>query len=181
VWLRLVIASALRALYRPGGLRVMMLIDELAALGHLGVLEDAFGLVGGYAVQIMGILQDLTQLKELYDKRWQSFLANAGIIQAFAPNDPQTARWMSERGGSATAWAKSVGESTVGDGSRESENWNQVKIERFRAHELFGLAPGIGLSWIAGLSDTVMFKAPNYWELGQSSKRALWNPFAPRS
>jgi hypothetical protein len=29
VWLRLVIVSALRALYRPGGLRTLFLIDEM--------------------------------------------------------------------------------------------------------------------------------------------------------
>ena len=38
VWLRLVIVSALRALYRPGGLRTLLLIDEMPALGHLGPL-----------------------------------------------------------------------------------------------------------------------------------------------
>ena len=59
VWLRLVIVSALRALYRPGGLRTLLLIDEMPALGHLAPLEDAFGLVRGYKVQIAGICQDL--------------------------------------------------------------------------------------------------------------------------
>src|SRR6185312_8154330 len=51
VWLRLVIVSALRALYKSGGRRTLMLIDEMAALGHLGPLEDAFGLVRGYRIQ----------------------------------------------------------------------------------------------------------------------------------
>jgi type IV secretion system protein VirD4 len=181
-WLRLVLASAMRALYRPGGLRVIMQIDEMAALGHMGVLEDAFAMAGGYAVQIMGILQDLTQLKGLYNQRWQTFLANAGVIQAFAPNDPETSRWMSERGGPTTAWAKSIGESEGSPSlksSRESQNWNQVRVDRFPAHDLLGLAPGVGLAWLAGLPDTVMFKAPNYWELQQCAKRALPNPFAP--
>jgi type IV secretion system protein VirD4 len=66
VWLRLVVVSALRALYRPGGLRTLLLIDEMPALGHLAPLEDAFGLVRGYKVQIAGICQDLNQLKALY-------------------------------------------------------------------------------------------------------------------
>ena len=51
VWLRLVIVSALRSLYKPSGLRTLLLIDEMAALGHLGPLEDAFGLVRGYRVR----------------------------------------------------------------------------------------------------------------------------------
>ena len=102
VWLRLVIVSALRALYRPGGLRTLLLIDEMPALGHLAPLEDAFGLVRGYKVQIAGICQDLAQLKALYKERWESFLANAGVVQGFTPNDLTTADWMSRRAGQTT-------------------------------------------------------------------------------
>ena len=85
----------MRALYRPGGLRTLLLIDEMPALGHLAPLEDAFGLVRGYKVQIAGICQDLAQLKALYKERWESFLANAGVVQGFTPNDLTTADWMS--------------------------------------------------------------------------------------
>jgi type IV secretion system protein VirD4 len=60
------------------GLRTLFLIDEMPALGPL---EDAFGLVRGYKVQIAGICQDLAQLKALYKERWASFLANAGVEQ----------------------------------------------------------------------------------------------------
>jgi type IV secretion system protein VirD4 len=38
-------------------------------------------------VQIAGICQDLAQLKALYKERWESFLANAGVVQGFTPND----------------------------------------------------------------------------------------------
>jgi type IV secretion system protein VirD4 len=179
VWLRLVLVSALRALFQPGGTRVMILIDELAALGHLGALEDAFGLVGGYSVQIMGILQDLNQLQRLYEKSWGSFIANAGVTQFFAPNEMTTAEWMERRGGPTTIWAPSVGQSSGTTADRESKNWNQVRVPRFRAHELYDLPPGVGLSWFNGLADTVMFKAPNYWEL-RCGARALPNPFKPR-
>ena len=111
VWLRLVIVSALRALYRAGGLRTLLLIDEMPALGHLAPLEDAFGLVRGYKVQIAGICQDLNQLKALYKERWESFLANAGVVQGFTPNDLTTADWMSRRAGQATILAPSSSES----------------------------------------------------------------------
>jgi hypothetical protein len=64
--------AAVKVAYRPGGLRTLLLIDEMPALGHLGPLEDAFGLVHGYKVQIAGICQDLAQLKALYKERWES-------------------------------------------------------------------------------------------------------------
>lgn len=180
IWLRLVLVSALRSLYRPGGLPTVMLIDEMAALGHLGPLEDAFGLVRGYKVQLVGILQDLSQLKALYQERWESFLANAGLVQGLTPNDLTTADWMSRRAGETTVWAKSVGESAGGNANadRDNTNWAQVGVRRFPAYELFGLKKGTGLAWMAGEADTVMFLAPNYWELRQCNERKLPNPYA---
>ena len=125
VWLRLVVVSALRALYRPGGLRTLLLIDEMPALGHLAPLEDAFGLVRGYKVQIAGICQDLNQLKALYKERWELFLANAGVVQGFTPNDLTTADWMSRRAGQATVLAPSSSESRSPKGERsESASWS---------------------------------------------------------
>src|SRR5262249_3580945 len=56
VWLRLVIVSALRAHYSPGGLSTLFILDEFAQLGHLGPIEDAFGLVRGYGIQVWPIL-----------------------------------------------------------------------------------------------------------------------------
>ena len=85
VWLRLVIVSALRALYTPGGLRTLFMLDEFAQLGHLAPIEDAFGLVRGYGVQLWPVLQDLNQLKALYKDRWETFVGNAGVVQGFAP------------------------------------------------------------------------------------------------
>lgn len=108
VWLRLIVVSVLRTLYQTDGLRAVLILDELAALGHLAPLEDAFGLVRGYGVQIVGMLQDLTQLKVLYKERWESFLANAGVVQGFAPNDLTTADWMSKRSGQKTVVTRSV-------------------------------------------------------------------------
>ena len=178
-WLRLVITSALRALYHPGGLRTLMLIDEMPTLGHLGPLEDAFGLVRGYKVQIAGICQDLTQLKALYSERWESFLANAGVVQGFAPNDLTTADWMSRRAGQTTLVAANSSENIQpGTGHRsEGMSWSQVSRALYLPHELMGLAEGTGLFWLAGMSNGVRFFAPPYWKIEQCVKRAAPNPY----
>ena len=180
-WLRLVIVSALRALYRPGGIRTTMLIDEMASLGHLGPLEDAFGLVRGYRVQIAGFVQDLGQLKALYRERWESLIANAGVVAGLAPNDLTTAEWMSRRSGQATAIAKGMSESSGsspgGASERDSTSWHQVGRPTYLPHELFGFEEGTGLLWLAGMAHSVKFSAPGYYELAQCSARALPNPY----
>lgn len=179
VWLRLVIVSALRALYRPGGLRTLLLIDEMPALGHLAPLEDAFGLVRGYRVQIAGICQDLNQLKALYKERWESFLANAGVVQGFTPNDLTTADWMSRRAGQTTLLAPSASESRSPERGQVSEgtSWSQVGRPLYLPQELMGFAEGSGLLWLAGMANGVRFFAPPYWKIEQAAKRAAPNPY----
>jgi type IV secretion system protein VirD4 len=178
-WLRLVVVSALRALYRPGGLRTLLVIDEMPTLGHLGPLEDAFGLVRGYRLQIAGICQDLGQLKALYRERWESFLANAGVVQSFAPNDLTTADWMSRRAGQATLIAPSTSENVAAVTGQKSEgtNWTQVSRALYLPHELMGFAEGTGLYWQAGMADGVRFFLPPYWKIEQCAKRAAPNPY----
>jgi type IV secretion system protein VirD4 len=178
-WLRLVVVSALRSLYRPGGLRTLFLIDEMPALGHLGPLEDAFGLVRGYKVQIAGICQDLAQLKALYNERWESFLANAGVVQGFAPNDLTTADWMSRRAGQTTLIAANTSENLSSATGQKSEgtSWNQISRALHLPHELMGFAEGTGLFWLAGMANGVRFFAPPYWKIEQAAKRAARNPY----
>jgi type IV secretion system protein VirD4 len=178
-WLRLVIVSALKALYRPGGLRTLFLIDEMPALGHLAPLEDAFGLVRGYKVQIAGICQDLAQLKALYRERWESFLANAGVVQGFTPNDLTTADWMSRRAGQTTLLAQSSSESHSAEKGQRSEStsWNQISRPLYLPQELMGFPEGTGLLWLAGMANGVRFFAPPYWKIQRAAKHARSSPY----
>jgi type IV secretion system protein VirD4 len=181
VWLRLVIVSALRSLYRRGGVRTMLLIDEMASLGHLGPLEDAFGLVRGYRLQIVGYLQDMAQLKALYKERWESFIANAGIIQSFAPNDLTTAEWLSKRAGQTTVLAKGLSDTTSRNPSGQStgtgESWQQIARPRWFPHELIGFERGTGIMFVAGMANGVRFAAPPYYNINLCKARELPNPY----
>lgn len=182
VWLRLVIVSALRSLYRPGGVKTLFLLDEFAQLGHLGPIEDAFGLVRGYGVQLWPVLQDLNQLKSLYKERWETFVGNAGVLQGFAPNDLPTARWMSERAGDKTVTAAgyNVGDSlsNAGQGSTSSGlSYAQVSRRLYLPQELMDLPAGSGLLWTAGSSKSIPFRAPPYWDMPDLKPRASPNPY----
>jgi type IV secretion system protein VirD4 len=177
VWLRLVVASALRALYTPGGLPVLFMMDEFAQLGHLGPIEDAFGLVRGYGVQLWPILQDLNQLKELYKERWETFVANAGIVQCFAPNDQTTAEWMSRRAGDTTVVAAGYNQGSGGTGGNEGMSYQQAKRPLFLPQELVSLPPGAGLLWQAGIAKPFPFLGDPYWNIAEYGKRAKANPY----
>jgi type IV secretion system protein VirD4 len=81
---------------------VYFLIEEAAALGRLETIETAYGLMAGYGMQLHMIVQDLNQLASIYEKRWQTFIANSGVIQIFGTNDLMTAEYTSRLCGVTT-------------------------------------------------------------------------------
>ncbi|MGD9725708.1 MAG: type IV secretory system conjugative DNA transfer family protein [Nitrospiraceae bacterium] len=99
-WLRLVIQQALMAMERSpvpySKLPVWFVLEEFAALGHLRPIATAAGLMAGFGVKLWPVLQDLTQLKTNYSKVWETFLGNAGIIQAFGNVDQTTTEHLSK-------------------------------------------------------------------------------------
>ncbi|MDR6310412.1 type IV secretory system conjugative DNA transfer family protein [Pacificitalea manganoxidans] len=116
-WLRLLVSQALqdiaRDAERPQGSSegrserlkapTLFLLDEFAALGRLEAVERAMGLMAGYGLQLWPILQDMSQLKDLYGDRAGTFIANAGVQQVFGVNDFETAKWLSQMIGQETA------------------------------------------------------------------------------
>lgn len=104
-WLRVMVGQAITEIARakePPARRVLFMLDECAALGRLEPLQQAAGLMAGYGMQIWSVFQDLHQLREVYGKSAETFLANAGVVQAFNVNDLETARWVSHSLGANT-------------------------------------------------------------------------------
>ena len=114
-WLRLLVSQALQDIARDAEVSVgaqgasqrlnaptLFLLDEFAALGRLEAVERAMGLMAGYGLQLWPILQDMSQLKDLYGDRANTFIANAGVQQVFGVNDFETAKWLSQMIGQET-------------------------------------------------------------------------------
>ena len=53
-------------------------------------------------MKLWAVFQDLSQAHAIYKERWESFLGNAGVLQAFAPQDVATADYLSKRTGQST-------------------------------------------------------------------------------
>jgi type IV secretion system protein VirD4 len=104
-WLRLLAASALRVLTMTPGRpawRVLLLLDEFAALGRMHSIEEAITYSRGYGVSIWMLTQDLAQLRDLYQRSWETLLANVRVLQAFGTADQFTADYLSKLTGQAT-------------------------------------------------------------------------------
>ncbi len=87
--LRIWLASLIQLVARrvtPPEQPTTLFVDEAAQLGTLDEIRSAITLMRGYGLRIWTFWQDLSQLKSLYPKDWQSILNNSGIIQIFGCN-----------------------------------------------------------------------------------------------
>lgn len=152
-WLRLVVVSALRALMRDTGdgslASVLFLLDEFAQLGHLQPIEDAMGIARGYGIQLWPILQDLNQLKDLYDKRWQTFLGARGALTAFRAQDHFTATELSKLGGEKSELIENYSE---GRGGAHQRNWSLRALPVVSPQDMLTLDADKALSFVDPLT-----------------------------
>lgn len=105
-WLRVILTMAMTSLEREKnatGLPVLFILEEFPILGHMQLLEAAAGLMAGYDVKLWTVMQDLSQLKAHYPRSWETFLGNAGIVEAFGNSDTTTLDYLSKRMGQTQA------------------------------------------------------------------------------
>lgn len=87
--LRIWLASLIQLVARrttPPEQPTTLFIDEAAQLGTLDEIRSAISLMRGYGLRLWTFWQDLSQLKSLYPKDWQSILNNSSTIQIFGCN-----------------------------------------------------------------------------------------------
>lgn len=122
-WLRLIVALTVASLEQaqggPPAHPVLLVLEEFAALGHMRALEQAAAYMAGFGVKLWSVLQDLSQLKRHYKEGWETFLGNAGVLQAFSVADQTTCDYLSKRLGQTTFQITNkmdVGSRGAGDG-----------------------------------------------------------------
>jgi type IV secretion system protein VirD4 len=164
-WLRLMIAAALQPMLRDtreARVPVLLMVDEFAQLGHLPIVERNLAIMRGYGVKLWVVLQDLSQLQELYPQRWESFLGNAGVLNSFAPQDVMTAEYLSKRTGQTTkailAYSQSAGGQQPGMG--DTLNLNQTALPLMMPQDLRNMDTGYGVLFSHKTKGTVRFFAP---------------------
>ena len=170
-FLRLMALSALGELFRETTLPhkpVLFMLDEFAQLGPLSIIESAASIVRDYKIRLWIILQNLTQLKALYEKKWESFLSSAGVTQVFTPNDLEPAQYFSKRSGIKTKMRKSqssgTSQSTQGVSSSDSTSYQESDEPVYRIDELWEMPESSQLLICAGLPRAIMAKRLKYFD-----------------
>jgi len=175
-WLRLLIQQSLTINARDIAVKpdkpVLFILDEMAALGKLTMIEQAYGLMAGFGIQIWGFVQDLNQLERIYGKGWESFIANAGMINYFGSTDRKSANYFSALCGVTTVWnfssalSKAFGTSTGsgGAGSNSSASASDTRAASQRqliyADELMRMRESNQLVFVDSMHPLIAQKLP---------------------
>lgn len=102
-WLRLVVQMTCTVLERFGTYPrdrppILFMMEEFAnALGYMEIMERAAAYFPGFGVKLWAVLQDTTQLQRYYNRSWETFLGNAGLVQCFANGDQSTLNYIAQR------------------------------------------------------------------------------------
>ena len=107
---------------------LLLMLDEFAALGRMDVFEKALAYISGYGIKAFIIIQDRQQLLKAYTAQ-ESILSNCHIQIAYAPNNIETAEWLSKMAGTTTVVKEQIttsGKRFGGPPSQFSRSYQEV-------------------------------------------------------
>lgn len=116
-FLRLLIQQAItanaRSILEKPEKPVLFLLDEMAQLGHLSAIEQAFTLMPGYGLVCWAFVQSLSQLDKIYGKGAEGIISACGVLQYLGSRDERTAEYFSKLCGVTTieTWTQSLSRS----------------------------------------------------------------------
>lgn len=164
-WLRLMLAQGLADLARAPaspGRSVLLLLDEFAALGRLEPVERAMSLMAGYGIQLWPILQDVHQLRALYERRAGTFLSNAGVLQVFGVNDHDSAKLVSDLLGQETVVFETMSRALDAEETGISFGTQHVARLLLTPDEVRAMPANLELLFLAGQRPIIATKLAYY-------------------
>ncbi|CUX66417.1 Conjugal transfer protein TraG [Agrobacterium tumefaciens str. Kerr 14] len=138
---RVVIGSLLNAIYNRNGNvkdRTLFLLDEVARLGYLRILETARDAGRKYGITLTMIFQSLGQMREAYGGRdaTSKWFESASWISFSAINDLDTADYISKRCGDTTVEVDQTNRSSGMKGSSRSRSKQLSRRSLILPHEV---------------------------------------------
>lgn len=138
---RTIIGALLNAIYNRNGEvkgRTLFLLDEVARLGFLRVLETARDAGRKYGISLLLLFQSIGQMRETYGGRDASskWFESASWISFAAINDPETADYISKRCGDTTVEVDQLSRSSQMSGSSRTRSKQLASRALILPHEV---------------------------------------------
>jgi type IV secretion system protein VirD4 len=159
---------------------VLVIVDEMAQLGpHMKILENCMGMAAGAAgIQLWCVLQDISQLKGMFPKTWETFIQNCGVTMWFGARDHSTRSYVSDLGSTtevltrSRSWSldRNTGEVNVNDSA------SQMGRPLLLPGEVGEIPPDEMIAFIEGRL-TVRAKRKPYFLLSEFRGKYRKNPY----
>jgi type IV secretion system protein VirD4 len=152
---RVIIGSFLNAIYNRDGAiegRALFLLDEVARLGYMRILETARDAGRKYGITLTMIYQSIGQLRETYGGRDASskWFESASWISFAAINDPETADYISRRCGMTTVEIDQVSRNYQARGSSRTRSKQLAARPLIQPHEVLRMRADEQIVFTAG-------------------------------
>jgi type IV secretion system protein VirD4 len=152
---RVIIGSFLNAIYNRNGQmegRALFLLDEVARLGYMRILETARDAGRKYGITLLMIYQSIGQMRETYGGRdaASKWFESASWISFAAINDPETAEYISRRCGMTTVEIDQVSRSSQAKGSSRTRSKQLAARPLIQPHEVLRMRADEQIVFTAG-------------------------------
>ncbi|MGR9418788.1 Ti-type conjugative transfer system protein TraG [Rhizobium leguminosarum] len=152
---RVIIGSFLNAIYNHDGDlkgRALFLLDEVARLGYMRILETARDAGRKYGISLTMIYQSIGQMRETYGGRdaASKWFESASWISFAAINDPETADYISKRCGMTTVEIDQVSRSFQSKGTSRTRSKQLAARPLIQPHEVLRMRPDEQIVFTAG-------------------------------
>jgi type IV secretory pathway TraG/TraD family ATPase VirD4 len=174
-YLRLALSSALRALYRHGGVPTTLMIEEAFVLGYHAELEQAASILRGFGSRLTVVFQSYSQIRKLYPDTHGLF--TAGAVLSFRPADMDTAKWLVEKAGKVTVPALSAADPVSPNDFGVRPSWQQRERDLIPLHKIQAMPRGRALVWKPHDERPRQSWVKGYFEIPQLKARASVNPY----
>lgn len=159
---------------------VLVIVDEMAQLGpHMKILENCMGMAAGAAgIQLWCVLQDISQLRGMFEKTWETFIQNCGITTWFGARDQSTREYVSKLAGTCEVLtrSRSVGIDRETEEPVVNDSAAQYARPLLLPHEVGEIAADEMILFVEGRL-TVRAKRKPYFRLSQFRGKYRKNPY----
>jgi type IV secretion system protein VirD4 len=163
---------------------VMMLLDEVAALGRIPILAESIAYVPGYNVRVVMVFQTPSQLREVYGvENAKTMMKSLGARIMYAPKDYDDAKEISDELGFTTVRVRTRSRPLFGGmTTKHARAGNVSESEQKRAlllpQEVKELGSGKEIIFCEGLRPILANKI-RYFDDRRFRKRLLPPPMSP--
>jgi len=152
---RVIIGSLLNSIYNRNGNvenRTLFLLDEVARLGFMRILETARDAGRKYGISLLMLFQSVGQMREAYGGRDASskWFESASWISFAAINDPETAEYISKRCGDTTVEVGQTSTSSRMNGTSRTRSRQLARRPLILPHEVMQMRSDEQIVFTAG-------------------------------